>query len=101
MYNLIEYGTAYLKTSESLWRFYRDEPALDNNGKIIDFHANGNKNILFSFKQQITGQTGNSGTKNVEIMDLLKYPSNFWRTNEMPLINCEISLQLTCSKKVF
>ena len=29
----------------------------------------------------------------------LKYLSNFWRTPVMPLINCEISLQLTCSKK--
>ena len=24
----------------------------------------------------------------------LKYLSNLWRTHEMPLINCEISLQL-------
>ena len=29
----------------------------------------------------------------------LKYLSNFWRTLEMPLIKCEITLQLTCSKK--
>ena len=29
----------------------------------------------------------------------LKYLSNFWRTLEMPLINCEISLQLKRSKK--
>ena len=29
----------------------------------------------------------------------LKYLSNFWRTLEKPLINCEISLQLTGSTK--
>ena len=29
----------------------------------------------------------------------LKYLSNFWRTLELLLINCEIALQLTCSKK--
>ena len=29
----------------------------------------------------------------------LKCLSNFWRTVEMPLINCEISLDLNCSKK--
>ena len=29
----------------------------------------------------------------------LKYLSNFWRTLEMPLINCEISLQLKWSRK--
>ena len=43
-------------------------------------------------KQKITRQTGNGGTKDVEI-------SKFWRTLEMPLINCKITLQLTCSKK--
>ena len=30
----------------------------------------------------------------------LKYISNFWRTLPMSLINCEITLQLTCSKKI-
>ena len=40
----------------------------------------------------MTGQTGNNGTKNIEIMAPLKYLSNFWRTLETPLINCEINL---------
>ena len=35
--------------------------------------------------------------KDVEIMVPLKYLSNFWRTLEMPLINCEINLILTWS----
>ena len=43
----------------------------------------------------MTGQTGNNGRKNVEIMVLIKYLSNFWRTLEMPLINCEVNLILT------
>ena len=45
----------------------------------------------------MTGQTGNDGTKDVEIMVPLKYLSNFWRTLEMPLINCEVNLILTWS----
>ena len=45
----------------------------------------------------MTGQTGDDGTKNVEIMVPLKYLSNFWITLEMPLINCEINLILTWS----
>ena len=32
-------------------------------------------------------------------MDPLKYLSNFWRTIEIPLINCKITIKLTCSKK--
>ena len=31
----------------------------------------------------------------------LKYLNNFWRTLEMPLINCEISLQLKWSRNYF
>ena len=39
----------------------------------------------------------NDGTKDVEIIVPLKYLSNFWRTLEMPLINCEVNLILTWS----
>ena len=56
---------------------------------------------MFNFKTKITCQTaadnnnGNiPGRVNVEIMVPLKYLSNFWRTLEMPLINCEIELIL-------
>ena len=62
MYNLIEYSDAYLKTSGSLWQQYRDEPALNANGEVIDFTANNNNSASLKFKQQITGQIGNSGT---------------------------------------
>ena len=49
-------------------------------------------------KQKITGQTNNNGRiDNVEIMVPLKYLSNFWRTLEMSLINCEVNLILTWS----
>ena len=51
----------------------------------------------FNYKVKFTGQTGNDGTKDVEIMVPLKYLSNFWRTLEMPLINCEVNLTLTWS----
>ena len=51
----------------------------------------------FNFKAKITGKTGNDGTKGVEIIVPLKYLSNFWRTLEMPLINCEVNLILTWS----
>ena len=53
MYNLIDYSDAYSKTSGSLWQYWRDEPALNNDGEIIDFPANNN-NALFKFKKQIS-----------------------------------------------
>ena len=98
MYNLIEYSDAYIKTSGSLWQYYRDEPALDAYGEIMDFPANNNNGASFKLKRQIIGETRNGGFKDVEIIVPLKYLSNFWRTLEMPLINCDISLQLKWSK---
>ena len=45
------------------------------------------------------GKTPAAGnTKDVEIIVPLKYLNNFWRTLEMPLINCEVNLILTWSK---
>ena len=52
----------------------------------------------FNSKAQITDLTGDDGEiDNAEIMVPLKYLNNFWRTLEMPLINCEVNLILTWS----
>ena len=37
------------------------------------------------------GQMGANGRKNIKIMVPLKHLINFWRTIEMPLINCEVN----------
>ena len=88
MYNLIEYSDNYSKTSRSLWQYYKDEP--DDN--LVDSKS-------FKSRVEITGSTPADGnTKNAEIIVPLKYLSNFWRTLEMPLINCEVNLILTWSK---
>ena len=85
MYNLIEYSDNYAKTTGSLWQYFRDEP--DDN--LADSES-------FKSKIKITGKTlDDDNEKDVEIMVPLKYLSNFWRTLEMPLINCEINLILT------
>ena len=69
-------------------------PTVDNNNAIANFNR-ANATDSFNVKAKMTDQTGNYGTKNVEIMVPLKYLSNFWRSREMPLINCEINLFLT------
>ena len=86
----------YVKTTGSLWQYCKDIPARDNNNTIIIF-AENNLTDSFNFKSKITGQTGNNETNDVEIMIPLKYLTNFWRTLEMPLINCEVNLILTWS----
>ena len=87
MYNFVEYSDVYLKASGGLWQYYKPEPALDNNNNISDFPANNRYIIPLKFKQQIRGQTGNCGTKDVEKLVPIKYLSNFWRTLETPLIS--------------
>ena len=54
--------------------------------------------ILIHFKSNIIGKINYGHIENVKIMVPLKYLSNFWRTLEMPLINCEIELILTWSQ---
>ena len=96
MYNLIEYSDNYAKTTGSLWQYCKDIPARNDNNIIEEF-TEGHATDSFNFKAKITDQTGNNGRKDVEIMVPLKYLSNFWRTLEMPLINCEVNLILTWS----
>ena len=86
MYNLIEYSDNYLKTSGILWQYYKDKP----NDNLTDSES-------FKFKKKkIAGKTPDGGnSKEVEIAVPLKI--NFWRTLEVRLINCEISLILTWS----
>ena len=53
---------------------------------------------FFKSKVKITEKIPAAGnTKGVEVAVLLKDLSNFWRASEMPLINCEINVILTCS----
>ena len=88
MYNLIEYSDNYSKTSGRLWQYYKDDP----NDNLANSES-------FKSKIKITGKTPNNGnTKDVEIIVPLKYLSNFWRTLEMSLINCEVNLILTWYK---
>ena len=93
VYNLIEYSDNYAKTTGSLWQYFRDEPVDDDDD---DDHIEDSKS--FKSKAKITGKTPNDDNeKDVEIMVPLKYLSNFWRTLETPLINCEVNLILTWS----
>ena len=79
MYNLKEYSDNSSKTSGTLWQYFKDIPAVNNNGDIVDFNG-ANATDSFNFKAKITGQTDDDGEiNNVEIMVPLKYLSNFRR----------------------
>ena len=89
MYNLIEYSDNYSDTSGILWQSKRDE--IINNADL----TNDNNAPSFKQKASIIRNTENNRTKNgVKIAVPLKYLSNFWRSLEMPLINCKVELSL-------
>ena len=88
IYNLIEYSDDHSKASRSLWQYYKDDP-----------DDNITQSKSFKSKKEITGKTPAAGnTKDVQRIVPLKYLSNFWRTLEMPLINCEVNIILTWSR---
>ena len=89
MYNLIEHGNNYLKTSGILWEFYRDVTAVNADGVIVDFTKVNIITELFNLKVKLTDQ---------QIIVPLKYLSNFRGILEMSLINCEITSDLNWSE---
>ena len=84
MYNFTEYSDNYTKTCGSLWQYYRNDPVFNDASAVVNFHV-ANNSDSFKFKQKIAGKATNAnGRKYVEMMMLLKYLSNFWRTLERP-----------------
>ena len=100
MYNLLEYSKNYRKTTRRLWNYYRNEPnsSVGSESNNVNYSIKDSKS--FDYKTSITGKLeGINTSKDVEIVVPLKNLSNFWRTLDIPLINCEINLILTWSEK--
>ena len=89
----------------SLYNYYRDE--LDGNDNNNDNTINSD---TFRYKNKRTGITYNvnadaqgydvnkNGTQKIELAIPLKYLGNFWRTLNIPLISCEVFLELKWNK---
>ena len=120
MYNLLEYSKNYRKTIGSLYNYYRHELSDDTNN---DNFANINvvNSEVFKYKNKVIGNTynvdstilnpdgnaridnlnyvaNNSGKKSIELAIPLKYLGNFWRVLNIPLISCEVYLELKWTK---
>ena len=98
MYNLIEYSDNHSDTS-SLWQFKRDKQNM-NNGNPANVTTDVSTSFKYksSFIKESTAVNNNRVFKDVKLAVPLKYLSNFWRSLEMPLINCKIHLELNWSK---
>ena len=109
MYNLLEYSKNYRKTIGSLYNYYRDELSDDADDNNFDNTEVINSNTV-KYKNKITGNTYNvnagaqcydvnkNGMQEVELAIPLKYLGNFWRALNIPLISCEVSLELKWDK---
>ena len=108
MYNLLKYSKNFRKTIESLYNYYRDELTDDGNNNFANRNvANSN---AFKYKNTIIGNKYNvapgaagynenkEGTQEIELAIPLKYLGNFWRALNIPLISCEVSLELKWNK---
>ena len=108
MYNLLEYSKNYRKTIGSVYNYYRDELTNNDNDNFANINVVNSE--AFKYKIKITGNMYNvdagvddydvnkNGTQKIELAIPLKYLGNFWRALTIPLISCEVSLELKWDK---
>ena len=97
MYNLLEYSDNYADSSGSLYHFKRDASSMNDKNNPLNVALDNS--ISFNYKASLLGKAtdadGNDRSlKSTKIVVPLKYLSNFFRSLEMPLINCQIHLEL-------
>ena len=102
MYNLIEYSDNYQDSSATLYHYKRDEPPEDD--AVADLTADNSDSFKYKIKlsgniDQLAADAARVGRLNLKVVVPLKYLSNFFRSLEMPLINCKIKLNLTWKKE--
>ena len=98
MYNLIEYSDNYQDSSATFYQYKRDEPPEDD--EVADLTADNSSSFKYKIKllgnvTEVAGNAAGVRRLNIKIVVPLKYLSNFFRSLEMPLINCKIKLNLT------
>ena len=103
-----------VKTTEKqqfrLWNYYRDEPSdpLSSDSESFKYKTSIQGNT-YNVDKNITNNDGNEtdnpkydankvGKNENEVVIPLKHLSNFWKSLNIPLINCEVELILTWSK---
>ena len=98
MYNLIEYSDNCQDSSVTLYQYKQDEPPEDDT--VADLTADNSSSLQYKINLLDNPVVANNvARRNVKVVVPLKYLSNFFRSLEMPLINCLIKLNLTWKKE--
>ena len=102
MYNLVEYSDNYQDSSATLYQYKRDEPPEDY--VVADLTADSSSSFEYKIKllgnvTRVVGNAAGVRRLNVKIVVPLKYLGNFFRSLDMPLINCKIKLSSRWKKE--
>ena len=111
MYNLLEYSDNYADSSGSLWQYKRDEQNMTAAGNPDNINTNDSSSFKYKsiFLEDLASRNAAANTNpdtpdahrlftNAKIVVALKYLSTFFRSLEMPLINCKINFKLNWTK---
>ena len=101
LHNQLHYSKSYRKTSGSLFNYYKDERNSGYNNDNRDrIHYSIKDSETFNYKTSITGKLENNENEleNIKVVVPLKYLSIFRRALRIPLINCEVNLDLRWSE---
>ena len=113
MCNILEYSKNYKKTTGSLWNYYRDQLSnpLSSNSESFKYETSitgGTYNVDKKIRDDDGNEVDNLnydvnkvGKNETKIVIPLKHLSNFWRSLNALLINCEVELILTWSENCF
>ena len=96
MYNLIEYSDNYEDSTGSLYQFKKDE--ITTGDANANTGANNVESKPFDYRAKIVGNVIAGRAHTAKLVIPLKYLSNFFRSLEIPLINCKINLELNWSQ---
>ena len=97
MYKLIEYWDNYQDSSAALYQYKRDEPP--EGDAVADLTADNSNSLKCKISLLGNPVVANNIAKiNGKVVVPLKYLSNFFRSLEMPLINCKTKLNLKWKK---
>ena len=93
MYNLIEHSDNYQDSSATLYQYKRDEPPEAD--AVADLTADNSDSLKYKIKllgnvTEVAGDAAGVRRLNVKVVVPLKYLNNFFRSLEMPVINCKI-----------
>ena len=94
-----------------MWNYYRDQPndPLSTNSESFKYKKNITRNT-YNVDLTIIGDGGNPipnpiydankvGKNETKVVIPLKYLSDFWRSLDIPLINCKVEIILTWAKR--